>query len=302
MILSEAPVLLYSATFHYLYGGVTLLMKTHRYILAIGPALLLAVICLLIPLVVTILPSFFTPSFSISAYTDFFRDPFFMTIFFRSIRLSVITTLICMVIGLPTSYYISLRREKTRRLLLSLIMFPLLTNAVVRGFAWISILGRNGLINQFFITLGIIKDPMRLLYTDFAIVIGSVYLFLPVMISTLTSVMEGIGEDVVEAAYSLGCSPTHTFFKVIIPLSFSGLLVASVMVFSGTISAYTTPTLLGGNQNMMLASLLYQQSNTLSNWSTSAVIAFIMILISLGVMKLFNILAAKVDKREARHV
>ncbi len=277
-------------------------MKTHRYILAIGPALLLAVICLLIPLIVTILPSFFTPSFSISSYIDFFKDPFFRTIFYRSIRLSVITTLICMAIGLPTSYYISLRREKTRRLLLSLIMFPLLTNAVVRGFAWISILGRNGLINQFFLTLGVIEEPMRMLYTDFAIVIGSVYLFLPVMISTLTSVMEGIGDDVVEAAYSLGCSPTLTFFKVIIPLSFSGLLVASVLVFSGTISAYTTPTLLGGNQNMMLASLLYQQSNTLSNWSTSAVIAFIMILISLGVMKLFNILAAKIDKREVEHV
>ncbi len=277
-------------------------MKTRRYILAIGPALLLAVICLLIPLIVTILPSFFTPSFSISSYTDFFRDPFFRTIFYRSIRLSVITTLICMAIGLPTSYYISLRREKTRRLLLSLIMFPLLTNAVVRGFAWISILGRNGLINQLFLNLGIIDDPMKLLYTDFAIVIGSVYLFLPVMISTLTSVMEGIGDDVIEAAYSLGCSPTRTFFTIIIPLSFSGLLVASVLVFSGTISAYTTPTLLGGNQNMMLASLLYQQSNTLSNWSTSAVIAFIMILISLGVMKLFNIIAAKVDKREATHV
>ena len=277
-------------------------MKTRRYILAIGPALLLAVICLLIPQIVTILPSFFTPSFSISSYTDFFRDPFFRTIFYRSIRLSVITTLICMAIGLPTSYYISLRREKTRRLLLSLIMFPLLTNAVVRGFAWISILGRNGLINQLFLNLGIIDDPMKLLYTDFAIVIGSVYLFLPVMISTLTSVMEGIGDDVIEAAYSLGCSPTRTFFTIIIPLSFSGLLVASVLVFSGTISAYTTPTLLGGNQNMMLASLLYQQSNTLSNWSTSAVIAFIMILISLGVMKLFNIIAAKVDKREATHV
>lgn len=79
-------------------------MKTRRYILAIGPALLLAVICLLIPLIVTILPSFFTPSFSISSYTDFFRDPFFRTIFYRSIRLSVITTLICMAIGLPTSY------------------------------------------------------------------------------------------------------------------------------------------------------------------------------------------------------
>lgn len=277
-------------------------MKPHRYILAIGPALLLAAVCLIVPLIATILPSFFTPSFSISAYTEFFRDPFFMTIFYRSIRLSVITTLICMVIGLPTSYFISLRGEKTRRILLSLIMFPLLTNAVVRGFAWISILGRNGLINQLLLTLGLTEAPIRLLYTDFAIVIGSVYLFLPVMISTLTSVMEGIGSEVIEAAYTLGSSPTRTFFKVIIPLSFSGLLVASVMVFSGTISAYTTPTLLGGNQNMMLASLLYQQSNTLSNWSTSAVIAFIMILISLGVMKIFNTLAVRIDKREAEHV
>ncbi len=277
-------------------------MKTYRYILAIGPALLLALLCLMIPLIITILPSFFTPTFSISAYTDFFRDAFFRTIFYRSIRLSVITTLICIAIGLPTSYYISLRRQKTRRILLSLIMFPLLTNAVVRGFAWISILGRNGLINQFFLKLGMIDDPMRLLYTDFAIVIGSVYLFLPVMISTLTSVMEGIGDDVIEAAYGLGCSPAQTFFKIVIPLSFSGLLVASVLVFSGTISAYTTPTLLGGNQNMMLASLLYQQSNTLSNWSTSAVIALVMIVISLGVMRLFNFLAAKIDRRGVEHV
>jgi len=181
-------------------------------------------------------------------------------------------------------------------------MFPLLTNAVVRGFAWISILGKNGMINQFLMNLGIIEDPLKLLYTDFAIVVGSVYLFLPVMISTLTSVMEGIGDDVVEAAYSLGASPRVTFFKVIVPLSFSGLLVAGVLVFSGTISAYTTPTLLGGNQNMMLASLLYQQSNTLSNWTTSAVIAFIMILVSLGVMKLLNYLASRIDKRGVDHV
>lgn len=277
-------------------------MKAHRYLLALTPSLLLAVVCLLIPLAVTIVPSFFNPSFTFSSYTTFSKDPFFMTIFYRSIRLSVITTLICMAIGLPTSYYIVLRRERTRRILLSLIMFPLLTNAVVRGFAWISILGRNGLINQMLQSIGLTHEPIKLLYTDFAIVVGSVYLFLPVMISTLTSVMEGIGEDVVEASYSLGCSPSKTFFKIIIPLSFSGLLVASVTVFSGTISAYTTPTLLGGNQNMMLASLLYQQSNTLSNWSNSAVIAFIMILISLGVMKIFNILAAQVDKRGAEHV
>ncbi|MDT4761597.1 ABC transporter permease [Sphaerochaeta sp. PS] len=278
------------------------MMKTHRYLLAVGPSIVLAVAFLIIPLVFTIIPSFFVPSFSLHFYTDFFADSFTRGIFFRSIRLSAITTLICIAVGLPTSYYISLMKEKKRKIIVSLIMFPLLTNAVVRGFAWISILGKNGIINQLFLNLHIIDSPLKMLYTDFAIVVGSVYLFLPVMISTLTSVMEGIGDDVVEAAYSLGSSPMHTFFKVIIPLSFSGLLVASVMVFSGTISAYTTPTLLGGNQNMMLASLLYQQSNTLSNWTNSAVIAFIMIVVSLGVMKLFNLMASRIDKRGADHV
>ncbi|MDD3904088.1 MAG: ABC transporter permease [Sphaerochaeta sp.] len=277
-------------------------MKTTRYFFAVGPYLLLSIACLLLPLVFTILPSFFIPSFSLTYYTDFFQDSFSRGIFFRSLRLSLITTLICIFIGLPTSYYISLRPQRRRQIIVSLIMFPLLTDAVVRGFAWISILGKNGMINQFLMNLGIIEDPLKLLYTDFAIVVGSVYLFLPVMISTLTSVMEGIGDDVVEAAYSLGASPRVTFFKVIVPLSFSGLLVAGVLVFSGTISAYTTPTLLGGNQNMMLASLLYQQSNTLSNWTTSAVIAFIMILVSLGVMKLLNYLASRIDKRGVDHV
>lgn len=266
------------------------------------PFILLAVICLLVPLLFTILPSFFIPDFSISYYMNFFTDSFSRGIFFRSLRLSVITTLICIAVGLPTSYYISLLKENRRRILLSLILFPLLTNAVVRGFAWISILGKNGMINQLLLSLGIIQEPLKMLYTDFAIVVGSVYLFLPVMISTLASVMENIGDDVIEASYSLGAPPMKTFFKIIVPLSFSGVLVAGVMVFAGTISAYTTPTLLGGNQNMMLATLLYQQSSTLSNWTNSAVIAFIMILVSLGVMKIFNIIASRLDKRGTDNV
>lgn len=127
----------------------------------------------------------------------------------------------------------------------SLILFPLLTNAVVRGFAWISILGRNGLLNQAFSTLGLTSEPLHLLYTEGAIVVGSVYLFLPTVLSTLSSVMEKIGGETIEAAYSLGARPITAFFRIIVPLSFSGTLVAGVMVFAGTISAYTTLTLLG---------------------------------------------------------
>jgi putative spermidine/putrescine transport system permease protein len=277
-------------------------MKKSSFLISLLPFILLAVVCLLVPLLFTILPSFFTPGFSISYYTEFFTDSFSRGIFFRSIRLSLITTLICIAVGLPTSYYISLLKENRRRILLSLVLFPLLTNAVVRGFAWISILGKNGMINQLLLTLGIIQEPLKMLYTDFAIVVGSVYLFLPVMISTLASVMENIGDDVIEASYTLGAPPIITFFKVIVPLSFSGVLVAGVLVFAGTISAYTTPTLLGGNQNMMLATLLYQQSSTLSNWTNSAVIAFVMILVSLGVMKTFNIIASRLDKRGVENV
>ena len=108
----------------------------------------------------------------------------------------------------------------------SLILFPLLTNAVVRGFAWISILGRNGLLNQAFSALGLTSEPLHLLYTEGAIVVGSVYLFLPTVLSTLSSVMEKIGGETIEAAYSLGARPITAFFRIIVPLSFSGTLVS----------------------------------------------------------------------------
>ncbi len=263
----------------------------------------LLVICFLIlPMAVSILPTFIRPSLGLGNYIEFFKDSYNRMVFFRSLRLSLITTIICVIIGLPVSYWISLLGEKKKRVLNSLILFPLLTNAVVRGFAWISILGRNGLINQSLMKIGIISSPIQMLYTEGAIVVGSVYLFLPTVLSTLSSVMEKIGSETVEASYSLGARPAVTFFCVIVPLSFSGVLVAGVLVFAGTISAYTTPTLLGGNQNMMLATLLYQQSNTLSNWDAASLISLIMILCSIGVMKIFDAIAARLDRRGSEYV
>jgi len=264
----------------------------------------LALVCLfcLLPLILSLVPTFTKPVFGLSHYVAFFKDSFNRIIFQRSLRISLITTIICILVGLPTSYYVSLLGEKKRRLLNSLILFPLLTNAVVRGFAWISILGKNGLLNQLFLSLHLTEEPVKLLYTEGAIIVGSVYLFLPVMISTLSSVMERIGMETVEAAYSLGAPPVVAFFRIVVPLSFSGVLVAGVMVFAGTISAYTTPTLLGGSQNMMLSTLLYQQSNTLADWDAASLIAFLMMLLSLGMMKLFNVLASKIDQRGTEHV
>lgn len=277
-------------------------MKRTTWICFLFVPAFLVVCFLVIPMIVSILPTFTRPEFGLGNYISFFRDEFNRTIFYRSLRLSLITTVICVIIGLPVSYCISLMGPRRKRVLNSLILFPLLTNAVVRGFAWISILGRNGLLNQALQGLHIASEPVQMLYTETAIVIGSVYLFLPTVLSTLSSVMEKIGSETVEAAHSLGARPSVAFFRVIVPLSFSGVLVSGVMVFAGTISAYTTPTLLGGNQNMMLATLLYQQSNTLANWDASSLIAFVMILCSIGVMKVFDAIAARMDRRGSAYV
>lgn len=277
-------------------------MKKSTYICFLLVPLILVIFLLIIPLFITILPTFWRPRKGLANYIAFFADGFNRGIFFRSVRLSVITTLICVVLGLPTSYWLSFLGARRKRILNSLILFPLLTNAVVRGFAWISILGRNGILNSLLLRIHLLDAPAKLLYTEPAIVVGSVYLFLPVMISTLSSVMENIGTDTTEAALTLGANPVKVFFFVIIPLSFSGVLIAGVMVFAGAISAYTTPLLLGGDKNMMLATLLFQQSDTLGNWDAASLIAFIMILCSLGIMKIFNALARRIDKREVAGV
>ncbi len=111
--------------------------------------------------------------------------------------------------------------------------------------------------------------------------------------------MEQIGVDLEEAAHTLGANVLQVFIKIIIPLAIPGVITGSVLVFAGTISAYTTPTLLGGNKNMMLATLLYQQSSVLSDWNSAAVISFIMIIVSLGIMKIFTTISSKLDRRES---
>ena len=139
--------------------------------------------------------------------------------------------------------------------------------------------------------------PAKLLYTDFAIIIGSIYLFLPLMIVTVTGVMENIDDDMMEAAQSLGAARMEAFMKVIFPMSLPGIIVGGILVFTGTLTAYTTPQLLGGNSNMVMATLIYQRAMSVGDWTGASVIAFIMIIVTLGVIKGFNALALRLDRR-----
>ena len=130
-----------------------------------------------------------------------------------------------MVGGIPTAYFISRCSKKWRGILLAASIFPMMTNSVIRSFAWINILGSNGIINKVLVGLGVVPKPLKLLYTDFSIIIGSVYLFLPLMIVTVAGVMENIDDDMMEAALSLGAARMEAFMKVIFPMSLPGIIV-----------------------------------------------------------------------------
>lgn len=263
----------------------------------IAPGLILLIVFLVLPLLSIIWPTFYEGAFTLDSYRSFFADSYNRGILWRTIRLSLLVTLFSILLGLPTAYFIARSNRKWRSLMMGLVLFPLLTNSVVRSFAWINILGTNGILNRFLLSSGIISEPIRMLYTEFAITIGSLYLFLPLMITTLVGIIENIDTEIMEAAETLGASPLRAFMKVIWPLSIPGVIVGSILVFTGTLTAYTTPQLLGGNQNMMMATFLYQNAMTLGNWNNAGVIALIMIVTTSLVMTVFNWLAARIDRR-----
>ncbi len=268
-----------------------------RYLLFI-PCIVLVAYFMIVPLVEIIIPTFTnTKDGMFSAYKEFFTDSYMMSIFLRTIKISVISSVICMIIGVPVSYYISRVSKKIRGLFIALTVFPILTNSVVRSFAWMSILGKNGVINNLLMKLNIINEPLSLLYTEGAIIVGTVYIFLPLMIISLVGVMENIDNDLLEAAESLGANKLKSFFKVVFPLSLPGLIVGTVLVFTGSLTAYTTPQLLGGNKNTVLATLIYQKTMTLGDWQGAAVVATIMIAVTLIVIKGINFIASTLDKR-----
>ncbi|WP_347062700.1 ABC transporter permease, partial [Hungatella hathewayi] len=170
-------------------------MKKSSAFVMVVPGLVILAVCLFLPLLRVLVPTLFAGEYPFNSYVDFFRDEYYLKIFARTVKVAVITTAACMAAGVPTAYFISRCGRKWRGILLAVSIFPMMTNSVIRSFAWINILGSNGIINRFLMAAGFADKPVKLLYTDFAIIIGSVYLFLPLMIVTVAGVMENIGDD-----------------------------------------------------------------------------------------------------------
>ncbi len=244
-----------------------------------GPSTLFLTLFFLLPLVFVLLASFRTSggSFSISPYITFLHSPRFLVVYGRTLKFGLLVTGLSALVAYPASYALVRMSKGRRSVLMSIVILPLMTSPVARTYAWIVILGRFGMINQLLRALGIIQQPAKLLYTQGAIVVGLAQLFLPLMVLSLVSAMENIPQDAEEAALSLGANRLTAFFRVILPLSADGFIMGSILVFTGSITAYVTPAILGGTGVLTLATLMQQEALVLMNWTNATIIAVVMV-------------------------
>lgn len=263
--------------------------------LLVLPALLFLAAFLLFPVAETIGSTFTTGAGLFATYERFLSSGFRRTVLVRTIEVSFATTLIALAAGFVTAYVVSRMKGRWKSALIIAAVFPLLTGTVVRAFAWMIILGRNGIVNDFLVFTGLAAEPMTLLYTKGAVIVGLVYLFTPLMILSLVGVLENIPDDVVQASASLGATPRATFVQVIFPLAMPGLIVGAVLVFTGSFTAFATPQLLGGERQMILPTLMYQQAMVMFDWVSASTIAAIMVVITLSVVLVMSRIARRLN-------
>ncbi|UCI29811.1 ABC transporter permease [Mesorhizobium sp. B4-1-4] len=263
-----------------------------------APALLVIFLAATGPLLIVLVYSFLTPGaygdvkwqFSSDAWTsvllerDIFDDTLSLaaahvTIFLRSIKLAVVTTIATLALGFPTAYFMATRSEKTRDLWLFLITIPFWTNLLIRTFAVLQIIRNEGIINTILLKLGIISAPIQILYTDTAILIGMAYVYLPLMVLPIYASMEKLDFRLVEAGYDLYATRFRVLWRIIFPLVKPGVIAGSILVFIPALGAYVTPSVLGGGKNMMLSNLIELQFGQGRNWPLGSALSITVMII-----------------------
>jgi putative spermidine/putrescine transport system permease protein len=224
---------------------------------------------------------------SLDNYVKFLGDPFYLGILGRTLRLGLLVTLATLVLGYPVAYHLSRSGGRRRAYLTLLVLAPLLVSVVVRSFGWLVILGPNGLVNSTLVRLGVVSDPLRLLYSESAIVVGLTHVFLSFMVLSVAAALQRIDPALTRAAQNLGASPARTFWRVIFPLSLPGVAAGSLIVFTLSTSAFITPALLGGPRVKVMSYLAYQQTLLLSDWPYGSAIAFVLLAVTAASVLLY---------------
>ncbi|MDT3376963.1 ABC transporter permease [Labrys neptuniae] len=259
-----------------------------------GPNLLLFTVMVIVPLILTVTLSFRVYDYStgigdavtLDNYVKVITDPYYLGIFWRTLKIAAITTAICALIGMPEAYILSRMREPWRSVFLLVIIGPLLVSVVVRAFGWSMLLGPTGLVNAALQLMGL--GPVRLLYTETAIVIALVHVMLPFMVIPVWTALQKLDPMVEAAARTLGASRFTSFRRIVMPQATIGILSGSLIVFGLSASAFAIPGLLGGRRLKMAATLVYDEYLQELNWPLGATIAIVVLVANLAIMVTYN--------------
>lgn len=268
-----------------------------------APALALIIAASVGPLLIVVLYSFLAPGnygdvkwefstegwFNVLFTRDIFDDTVSLadahfSIFWRSIKLAFATTVLCLIFGFPTAYFIATRAPHNRSLWLFLITIPFWTNMLIRTFAIQEVIRSEGIINTLLMKIGLISAPIQMMFTDFAIMLGMTYVFLPLMVLPLYASLEKLDFRLIEAGYDLYASRFGVLWRIIIPLVKPGIIAGSILVFVPALSSYVVPRVLGGGKNLMVGNLIELQFGQGRNWPLGAALSVTLVIIVLFAM------------------
>jgi spermidine/putrescine transport system permease protein len=291
--------------------------EVKRNLLLSTPALIVLICAASGPLLIMVVFSFLTSGdyggvkwewstkawFQVAFYRDIFDDTVsiadaHLSILWRSVRLSFLTTLTAFILGFPTAYFIATRPPETRNIWLFLVTIPFWTNLLIRTFAILEIIRNQGVVNTFLLMIGAIDQPLDMLYTDIAILLGMTYVYIPLMILPIYASMERFDFKLVEAAYDLYASRWKVMKRVILPLVKPGVVAGSILVFIPSLGAYVTPRVLGGGKNLMLGNLIELQFGQGRNWPLGAALSLTLLAI---VMIALIVYVRSAQKQGATH-
>lgn len=258
----------------------------------VKPYLIWSFVMIVVPLLLIVLYSVTTGGNSLVniqfTFENFAKiaEPIYLSVFMRSFKIGLITVIICFFMGYPLAYIISKFNEKTQSMLILIVTIPMWINMLLRTYAWMSLLSDNGIINSILVSLGF--EPITMMYTDFAVILGLVCDLLPFMVIPIHTSLAKIDNSLIEAAYDLGADRIQTFFRVVFKLSMPGVLNGVIMTFLLSISSFVITKLLGGGQYMLIGNLIENQFISVGDWNFGSAISLILavvILVAIRVMK-----------------
>ncbi len=226
-------------------------------------------------------------------YAFLFTDELYLKAFINSIKVALVSTVLCLLIGYPMAYGIARSRPVTRNILLLLVILPFWTSLLLRVYAWIGLLKANGVINNILMSVGLIHEPLVMLYTQFAMYVGIVYSYLPFFILPLYANLEKMDWQLLEAAQDLGCKPYQAFYKITLPLSRNGILAGSMLVFIPAVGEFVIPALLGGPNALMIGRILWDEFFSNRAWPVASAVAILMLIMLVPFMMWYQSVQAR---------